>query len=138
MKTLKDSNEILILCSVVFVLQFAWVLGTDNPTPHKMYPFSDQLISVQAYMDYFFRNTSYLIMMYLLAKFIPGMSDRLGIFFWLWLGYMIEYLLCYNEPFAYFGPIPISYSLFAGIIMIAITLNEIIKDDTHRSTNSNA
>lgn len=127
MKSLKDSNEILILCALVFVLQFAWVLGTDNPTPHKMYPFSNQLISVQAYMDYFFRDISYLIMIYLLAKFIPGMSHVLGIFFWLWLGYLIEYLLCYNEPFAYLGPIPISYSLFAGLTMISITLKAIIK-----------
>lgn len=127
MKTLKDSNEILILCTVVFILQFAWILGVDNPVVHKMYPFSNQLISVQAYMDYFFRNISYLIMIYLMTKFIPGMSHALGIMFWLWLGYLVEYLLCYNEPFAFFGPIPLSYSLFAGITMIAITLKEILK-----------
>lgn len=136
MKSLKDSNEILILCALVFVLQFAWVLGTDNPTPHKMYPFSNQLISVQAYMDYFFRNISYLIMIYLLAKFIPGMSDRLGIFFWLWLGYLCEYLLCYNEPFARIPiqhgsillfTLPVSYSLFAGLTMISITFYDILK-----------
>jgi hypothetical protein len=136
MKTLKDSSEILILCTVVFILQFAWVLGVDNPELRKMYPFSDQLVSVQAYMDYFFRDISYMVMIYLMAKFIPGMSDRLGVFFWLWLGYLCEYLLCYNEPFAripiQLGSIllftlPVSYSLFAGLTMIFITFYDILR-----------
>lgn len=136
MRTRKDRAEILILCSLVFALQFAWVLGTDNQDLKKMYPFSNQLITVQAYMDYFFRDISLLIMFYLLAKFIPGMSDVLGFFFWLWLGYLCEYLLCYNEPFYRIHlkawdislfTLPVSFSLCFGLLMIFTTLYDILK-----------
>lgn len=136
MRARRDNAEILLLCTFVFTLQFAWILGPDSYDLHKMYPFSDQMISVQAYTDYFFRDISYLIMLYLMTKFIPGLADRLQIFFWLWLGYLIEYLLCYNEPFTRLPikigaillfTLPVSYSLFAGLTMISLTLYDTLK-----------
>lgn len=102
-----------------------------------MYPFSDQLTTIPTYVDYFMRDISYLIMIYLMAKFIPGMSKELNIMFWLWLGYVIEYLLIYNEVITYVSlekiyislEIPVSYSLIAGLIMLGVTLKTIFKHD---------
>lgn len=116
------------------MFQFAWVLAPNTSDVHKMYPFSDQLITVQAYIDYFLRDMSYLILIYLMAKFVPGFSSELGFFFWLWLGYVFEYMLCYNEPFSYFGPIPISYSLFAGLAMIVVIAINIKNHFKHDNT----
>lgn len=112
------------------MLQFAWIVIPASTEWRKMYPFSDQLTTIPTYMDYFLRDVSYLIMIYLMAKFIPSMSKVLGIMFWLWFGYVVEYLLIYNEPFAYWGLLPISYSLFAGAFMLIITLIDVFKNDS--------
>lgn len=131
MRSHNDEGKILLLCSLTFILQFAWVLGPDSPSLHKMYPFSNQLITVQAYIDYFFRDIGYLILLYLMAHFILGMSNVLSLFFWLWLGYLIDYLLCYNEPFMRINlklfTLPVSYSLLAGSAMLFITLRNHLK-----------
>lgn len=140
MRTRKENAEIFIISSLVFALQFAWYLHKDaklkDPPLYLMYPYSNQEISMPAWIDYACRDISYLLLVYLMTKFIPGISQRLSIFFWLWLGYFFDYLLCYNEPFIHIPiqigsillfTLPVSYSLFAGLTMIYITLYDIRK-----------
>lgn len=102
----------------------------DDPPLLKMFPCSKQLISRPAWADYAFRNVGTCMLIYLIAKNTPGRTYKIiVIFFWLWVAYTLDYLIIYNEPFMYVGKLPLSYSLFAGLFMLGVTLKTIFKHD---------
>ncbi len=97
----------------------------------KMYPFSDQLISKQAYADYFWRIVTYIILFHLLCFSVPEMRGYFSVLFVLWCGFLLDYYLCYNEQFYErdFGLflLRVSYSLIAGLVMLGLLLYDILR-----------
>ena len=89
------------------------------------FPFHEQSLSVQAYVDYLCVRVFY----FLLAYIIHGMCEtwQTKVIKWMFLGYILDYLLIYNDPYtrvhlsnAYF--IPISYPFIMGIIFLYLYL----------------
>lgn len=123
----RDRFYILMWSVAVFMLLSAYMLVPESQAEYKMFHFSNVLISKQAYWDYIFRCISYIVIFHVLSYAIPSMRGYFTIYFVLWCGYLIDYYLCYNEPFTHIGLFPISYSLFAWLIMVSVVFYDIFR-----------
>jgi hypothetical protein len=122
-----EKIKILVLLTLAFILTYAWTWVPASKVRYSYFPFSHQLLSRQAFYDYAFWRVTVLIFLSLMCFILPLIREYLTIFWFLWLGYLCDYLLCYNEPFAHFLGVPLSYSLFCGLTMIFIALYNILK-----------
>lgn len=125
----RTKAKLLFGVACMFCLQYAYLLipyGDDLHQPFPLFKFS-RGITWQCYYDYLFKETSYLIPIYVLGNYLPEMKSSMRVFFWLWVGFIIEYCLVYNQPFLWISFIPISYSLFAGLAMSGIVFYEFFK-----------
>lgn len=128
--------KILFGATAVFILQFAYLLIPYSEELHQPFPFykfqdnadgTQNGITWQTYYDYIFRSIGYIILLYIVSNYVPGLNRSIKVLGWLWWGYIIEYLLIYNQEFLWIRFIPISYSLFAGLAMVLIVCHEFFK-----------
>jgi hypothetical protein len=112
---------------VVFLLQWAYYLAPEGEALPGMFKYSDQLISKQSYYHFIWLNVAFMICIHLVWLSLKQMRLSVGVFFILWFGYLIDYYLCYNEPFAHFGRLPISYSHIAGLCMLVTVLIDTLR-----------
>lgn len=121
-------NKILALLTISFVLTSAYlsVYYLLDKDYHQPFPFfhinnEDGGIKWDGYADYLFWRIIVLILIGIITIQTPKYREYLFTFWCLWIGYLIDYLLVFNQPFGWWHFIPLSYSLFAGISMIALT-----------------
>jgi|ERR1051325_6283240 hypothetical protein len=118
-------NNIIILFTAltVFALKYVFLLF-DGPGK-GWFPFSKQILSKAAYIDYLCTDLGYLVIC-VTIYFVSGKSNLSLLLLIIAIGYVIDYLLIYNEPFAHYKGIGVSYSLLAGMVLAAILFYEII------------
>lgn len=97
----------------------------DTNKVHSMYPLFNQLITHQTYIDYLARHIELIIASCLFYSFTQNLTVK--IFTWLFVGYLIDYILTYNQPIGHFYFLPLSYGLYMAITMVLLTIREIIR-----------
>lgn len=122
-------NELLLMVTIAFILMYAYLpiyLIFDHGLHQPFYfcTVPNGGITWYHYADYLSYRIAILIPIYLLGQFIPKYREYLFIYLLLWIGYLIEFLLAFNQPFGYYHSIPISYSLGAGLSMIILTFHQ--------------
>lgn len=124
---MKKEIKILVISIIVFLLNYAYLLWPLSSQLHPYFKFNSQLITTQAHVDYICRIIQMILIYYTLANYIPKYRETLFLVSLLWIGYLIDYLLTYNQPLGWYGIIPISYAFFMGISMILILLYKVLK-----------
>lgn len=125
-----DKQRILIPMTIAFILPWAYLLLPYSEVIHQMFPFDDQKITYQAYFDYLFTRISILIIMSIVVILCSKYREYLFTFWLLWIGYIIDYLLFYNQPYGWWHSVPLCYGLYAGLGMIFITFITIWKQQS--------
>lgn len=81
-----------------------------------MFLFDDQKISFQAWVDYAATRAAVCVFLWVIRAAYPEYRAELSVFFWAFVGYLVDYFLIYNDPFAQANlmglNVPISYTLF--------------------------
>lgn len=118
-------KNILTKLTIAFILFYAYLpvylfFDHDLHQPFKFYHV-DGGITWYHYTDYLCARVSVLILVYVIVELEPKFREYLFTFFLLWVGYFAEFILVFNQPFGMYHSIPISYSLGAGLSMIALT-----------------
>ncbi len=115
---------------ITFALQFAYMIVPASKILKRRFLFSDQLISDQAYYDYLGKNFSYVVIcitIALISQKLRMPSIFVGI---LAFGYVIDYLLTYNNPFMRIiilnKSFPCSYAMVLAIIFSVSMITSII------------
>jgi hypothetical protein len=79
----------------------------------QMFVVDPQKISFQTWADYAAWRVAVCIAFNVIWSLAPLKYQSVTeIFFYLSVGYLIDYFVFYNNPFARIGPVPISYTLF--------------------------
>jgi hypothetical protein len=121
--------KILFWSIIIFGLEWAYLpvylLEDDTNKVHSMYPLFNQLITHQTYIDYLARHIELIIASWLFYSFTNNLTVK--IFIWLFIGYLIDYILTYNQPIGHFYFLPLSYGLYMAITMVLLTIREIIR-----------
>jgi hypothetical protein len=86
----------------------------------KMFPFDETAISFQAWVDYVATRVMVISFLLLLSKLLPYYRRELVVFFWLAVGYLVDFFVIYNNHILRIGAIKISYTLLMLIIMIFV------------------
>lgn len=123
---------------VTIWLYLLWPVSYDLINP---FVFSNQKLSPQACVDYAsWRIFVCLLFMelWLLAKeFKPEYQNHMFVFILLWIFFLVNFFLNYNDPYLYLkgmnftrtNPggyfIPLSYELIMGIVMFLVTIKVI-------------
>jgi hypothetical protein len=118
------SHKLILL--VVFVALACLELYSLFPGQAERYitpfPFDKQVINVQAYIDYIGTRLCVILLIFALWQY----NEQMFWFFILAIGYLIDYLLIYNNPFAHIYIFdfrtPLSYTMFmilsAGFVIL--------------------
>ncbi|MDW0189337.1 MAG: hypothetical protein QOA70_06765 [Nitrososphaeraceae archaeon] len=119
---------ILFTATIVFALRYAFSLVPNDGK--GWFPFSKQIISKAAYIDYLCIDVGYVVICTALY-FMTGKSNTALMLLVISIGYVFDYILIYNEPVRYLtfhnSKLGISYSLLAGIVLSVSLINGIIK-----------
>lgn len=129
----------LLLITIGYALTWIFLLFPENRFI-KPYVFSNQEISVQAYVDYLTTRIFYFMLILSVREYVSEeyvhAVNIVSVFF---LFYIIDYLVIYNYPIGYLKGwsyvhekptglfIPISYSLFMGVNLVLICLYYSVK-----------
>jgi hypothetical protein len=118
-------NRIIILTwgFIAFMLKFTFCF-VKSQRYIQPYPFNNQTLTVQAYID-FLSNCFVLIIIFALMHYLlPALRHYLSIITWIWVGYLFDYILTYNSPLAYYPfygfNVPISYCTFGGFCFVGM------------------
>lgn len=118
----------IIWIAIGYVLSYAWVLLPEKRVFKSPFPFFDIDIEVRYYFDYLGSRILYCILAY--TVHINYNTFETKVAFLLFVGFIAEYLLTFNQPICWFQSgkilyekpaglfIPIGYSLFMGITLI--------------------
>ena len=99
-----------------------------------MFPLDSTDIAFQTWVDYAaWRAAScvdFFIIRELIQAFMPRYLPEINILFWLSVGYLFDYFVIYNNPFAKIWIIPISYTSFMLILGVITLINAMRKSWT--------
>jgi hypothetical protein len=117
-----EETKVIVWLFIAYMATFLFTFA-----PHKTgywIPFNDVEMSLRSHLYYVCERLRLLIFMYLFYHLFR--TFNLKVVFWLQMGYLIDYILFYNDPifiikFEY-GYVPISYSLFYGLVMTFILI----------------
>lgn len=124
-------NTLLIIGAAfcVLLLHFAYtipvLLNMGFITP---FPYDPQVISFDAYIDYGCKIIAWIVFLSTLCYILPQYREVLFIIDLFFVGYFFEYILIYNNPIAWYGLIPVGYSTFACLCLIAIFILKYLKE----------
>lgn len=127
------SPSYLIWALLIYALEWAYLPFYFFQTKkqleqvHSMYFFNGQTITYQTYTDYFARHLEILIPVWIFSKLDTNLKTTAITFKWMLVGYLVDYVLTYNQPVGWFYFIPLSYGLWMGICMAALTIREILR-----------
>ncbi len=93
-----------------------------------MFWLSEQYISFQSWVDYASTRLAIIVLLFTLSWNVPRYQNELNILGWLAVGYLVDYFIIYNDPFAQIKVwgwwIPLSYTLFMlilGGVIVSVT-----------------
>lgn len=122
---------VLLGCSATLLCMEIWSLWPFSETMHNPFPFSKQELSWQSHVDYAATRTGFCIL-FAVIWYLSGKQWQYLALFILMCGYLIDYLLTYNEPWSYshlFGHrVPLSYTLFMIISTGAVIFKSILDE----------
>lgn len=125
--------------TIAFILTYIWMLLPQGRIVHPFPFYKSQAISLQAYVDYLMARVFTLVLLMVINHYYDQSKD-MRIVVYLFLGYVIDYLLRYNTPIAYYSfqlhtitetqpegwYIPFSFFLLIGLVLIVITFKNLI------------
>jgi hypothetical protein len=112
---------VLFIIFIVFALQYLYMRFDADTTEYKLFPFNEkQLMSIGAYVNSIAIYVSILILCIALMVFIKIERCYLVSVSLLWIGFIIDFILTYNDPFLFYHNFPMSYSLYAGLFLAGI------------------
>lgn len=141
------------MISVAFVLTYVWLFFSDKwMMSTDCYPLwivrpKYAETYVQTYIDYAMARVLLATLLFYRWQALPKWGNELRIFFWLFVGYIIDYLLTFNQPLIYLVPfeftldkpewpgfyIPLGYPLVMVSIMFYISWTALKKWKHYRS-----
>jgi len=125
---MKDNVIILFASLIVFLLKYVMIMFPSSDKLYSPFSFSSQKISIQAYIDYLSTALGYVVISAFVWHVKPNNVTLMVL--WLSIGYVIDYLLFYNNPIKTVTigshDIGLSYSLFVSIALASILFIEII------------
>lgn len=116
----RDATKLLLwhVSITVLILQFVYLLWSEDDTQFAFFPYSNQSMTKSCYANFIGIYFSISVLFLLL-------SWQTNIKYWislLWLGFLVDFLLTYNDPFMFYYThgvyIPISYSLYMGVFLV--------------------
>lgn len=86
--------------------------SSGNYIRYHFFPFHSQALTPQTYVDYLGSRFSISTLLWALFLYSPQYREQLFIFWLLSVGYIVDYLLIYNDPFLHVLGVPLSYTYF--------------------------
>lgn len=122
------SDKVIIKIIAAFILVWAYMFFPESETLHYPFKYDSQGLSWQAYADYLFTRIAIILLVWCVLDLSPKFREYIFILLFLWVGYLVDYLLCYNQPYAHWHYIPVCYGLLAGSAMIFIFLYKVLTE----------
>lgn len=122
--------------TVGFLFSYFWLILPESRYMKNPFPFFKMQIAIQNYFDYLGSRIFYAILawvMFDLSKTV-GYQGEMRIVFVLLIGFVIDYILCYNQPYGWICKsgivfekpsgffIPMSYSLVMGVCLVLMAV----------------
>ena len=129
------SIKILFWIIIIFLLEWSYLVfylvysDSQLQLVYAMYPFNGQLITHQTYVDYLSRHIEIIIPIWLVSRLESKFKKTLIIYKWLFVGYLVDYILTYNQPVAWFYFVPLSYGLYMAVCLCLLAMREIIRHE---------
>ena len=105
-------------------LTVAWNLVSQDRNQYHFFLFSRETLTKAEYLDYLLSRVIYTLLVLLICRYSGSKYQPNPIFFYLWVGYLIDFVLNFNEADYHLWILPISYTSIAGLIMLTITAYE--------------
>lgn len=122
---------VLLGCSAALLCMEFYSLFPFSETMIRPFPFHPQELSKQSYLDYAATRAGFCVL-FLTIWWMSGKQWQYLVLFILICGYLIDYLLIYNNPFSYFylsgRKVPLSYTLFM-ILSIGVVIYKTIAEE---------
>jgi hypothetical protein len=119
---------VLLWCFTALGLLELYSLFPGYNQERQMFWLSEQYISFQSWVDYASTRLAIIVLLFTLSWNVPRYQNELNILGWLAVGYLVDYFIIYNDPFAQIKVwgwwIPLSYTLFMlilGGVIVSVT-----------------
>lgn len=122
-------SRVLILCFFAFAMGYIYLLLPYTNQLKHLIPFRKDIeLSLESHIYYMCERLRMIIFFYIVWYCSDHYQKELRLFFFLSIGFLIDYLLFYNGHLFYAGIIPVSYTLIMGVIMALTVIKTIIYD----------
>lgn len=123
----------ILFITASFIISWAWLMlpASREFSPFPFYKFK---IPVQNYAFYLGERLIYIVLSWVVFELAQDFKFELKVIFFLFVGYAIDYVLVYNQPYGWLKGasfvatkpdgffIPLSYSLLMGLALIILSL----------------
>lgn len=122
-------SKVLIYCLFAYAIGFMYLLlPYTNQLKHLIIFKPEIELSLESHVYYMCERLRMIIFFYIVWCFSDHYHKELRLFFFLSVGYFIDYMLYYNGNLFYVGIIPVSYTLIMGVIMTVTVIKTIFYD----------
>ena len=123
-------SRVLFLCLLGYGVSFIYLLlPYTNHLRNDLILFrSDIELSLESHVYYLCERLRMVIFFYIVLYLSQHYHKELTLFFWLSVGYLVDYLVWYNGHLFYAGPVPVSYTLIMGAVMSLTIIKCLIYD----------
>lgn len=122
-------SSVLILSFFAYAIGYIYLLLPYTNNPIHLIPFrSDIELSLESHVYYMCERVRMIVFFYIVWYCSEHYSKELRTFFFLSVGYFVDYVLFYNGTLFYIWMIPISYTLIMGVVMTFTVIKKMIYD----------
>lgn len=117
----------LLLCFIILALPEMWTFIPYSPVEIHPFIFKPNIgITLVTWIWFACINITYIIFAHVLCISLPEYRKEMRIFFFLTVGHLIDYMLCYNGRFEIWI-VPICYSTFMLLVFFIVFLKSVLK-----------
>ncbi len=122
-------SKVLILCFIAYALGFMYLLLPYTNQLKHFIPFRKDIeLSLESHVYYMCERVRMCVFFFLVCRVSEHYTKELTLFFWLSIGYLIDYALFYNGTLFNVWIIPVSYTLIMGAVMGVTIIKTILYD----------
>lgn len=121
--------KVLILSLFAFAIGYIYLLLPGANVLRGLIPFRPDIqLSIESHVYYMCERLRYIVFAWIILELSDKYRKELALFFWLNVGFFLDYVLYYNGTLFYIVWLPVSYSLIMGVIMTLTIIKTIVYD----------
>jgi len=122
-------SKVLFVSLFAYSIGYIYLLLPNTNVLRDLIPFRPDIqLSIESHVYYMCERLRYILFAWIILETSAYYKPELKLFFWLNVGFFVDYVLYYNGTIFSIGFMPVSYALIMGIIMTLTIVKTLLYD----------